>query len=207
MAPEVSRVGPGICSSQWTIERTIGNMGEEIKQHSNPFSNLAQRALRRSQTNALKAMVPDLERADKLPPWGSIDLGNKRMLLRAKDTVSRPVRIPEETVIKTYLRTNGVEMANTQILITRWSRLRLPNDQIARSAWKECLKPLEKVRMARCVKVSPRHPSITLILIFSSYDATTSSPLARSTIISRFLSTASWRLVMPRLSPARLRSG
>jgi hypothetical protein len=61
MAPEAIRVGPGACSSQWTVERTIGNLGEEIKQHSNLFANLAQRALRRSQTNALKAMVPDLD--------------------------------------------------------------------------------------------------------------------------------------------------
>jgi hypothetical protein len=39
---EVIRLGPPICSSQWTLECTIGNLGEEIKQHSNPFSNLSQ---------------------------------------------------------------------------------------------------------------------------------------------------------------------
>jgi hypothetical protein len=37
--------------------------------------------------------------------------------------------------------------------IIRWARLRLPNGQIARSAWKEKMKPLEAVRMARNVKV------------------------------------------------------
>ena len=42
---EVIRLGPPICSSQWTLERTIGNLGEEIKQHSNPFSNLLQRGI------------------------------------------------------------------------------------------------------------------------------------------------------------------
>ena len=45
-APETFRIGPGIISSQWVMERTIGNLGEEIKLHSNPFANLAQRALR-----------------------------------------------------------------------------------------------------------------------------------------------------------------
>jgi hypothetical protein len=39
---KVIRLGPPICSSQWTLECTIGNLGEEIKQHSNPFSNLSQ---------------------------------------------------------------------------------------------------------------------------------------------------------------------
>ena len=43
------------------MERTIGNLGEEIRQPSNPFANLSQRGLRRSQVNALKAMIPDLE--------------------------------------------------------------------------------------------------------------------------------------------------
>ena len=37
--------------------------------------------------------------------------------------------------------------------VTRWARLRLPNGQVARSHWKECLKPLGKVRTARNVKV------------------------------------------------------
>ena len=37
--------------------------------------------------------------------------------------------------------------------VVRWAQLRLPNGQVARSAWKEKLKPLEKVRMARNVKV------------------------------------------------------
>ncbi|KAJ6493798.1 hypothetical protein DFH09DRAFT_826544, partial [Mycena vulgaris] len=35
----------------------------------------------------------------------------------------------------------------------RWARLRLPNGQIARSAWKEHRRPLHKVRMARNVKI------------------------------------------------------
>ncbi|KAG2109538.1 hypothetical protein DEU56DRAFT_749953 [Suillus clintonianus] len=35
----------------------------------------------------------------------------------------------------------------------RWSHLRLPNGQVARSAWKEALRPLEKTRMSRNVKL------------------------------------------------------
>ena len=38
--------------------------------------------------------------------------------------------------------------------IARWARLRLPNRQIARSKWKEGMKALDKIRIARNVKVS-----------------------------------------------------
>jgi hypothetical protein len=61
VAPEVQRVGPLLYSSQWTLERTIGNLGEEIKQLSNPFKNLSERALRRAQVNALKVLISRLE--------------------------------------------------------------------------------------------------------------------------------------------------
>ena len=163
MSPEVTRVGPGICSSQWAVERTIGNLGEEIKQHSNPFANLAQRAIRRSQTNALKAMVPGLAPADNPLPHGALDLGHDYALLRAKDRVTRLVRSLEAAAINTYLRSKGIaSMDNSQIYVTRWSRLRIPNGQIARSEWKESLKPLEKVRMARCVQVLSYNHSCSL---------------------------------------------
>jgi len=58
---EVVCLGPPICSSQWTLEHTIGNLGEEIKQHSNPFANLSQHRIRRMHTNALVTMMLDLD--------------------------------------------------------------------------------------------------------------------------------------------------
>jgi hypothetical protein len=45
---KVLRIGPPVCSSQWMLEWTIGNLGEEIKQPSNPFANLSQRGIRRT---------------------------------------------------------------------------------------------------------------------------------------------------------------
>ncbi|KAJ7731697.1 hypothetical protein DFH07DRAFT_713706, partial [Mycena maculata] len=38
--------------------------------------------------------------------------------------------------------------------VTRWSRVRLPNGQIARSRWKESTKPLSKLRTSRNVSVN-----------------------------------------------------
>ncbi len=91
---EVICLGPLICSSQWTLECTIRNLGEEIKQHSNPFTNLSQRGIRHAQVNALKAMISDLDldRSTKEDlPCGSKDLGNSYLLLRAREAEPRPL--------------------------------------------------------------------------------------------------------------------
>ncbi|KAF8989523.1 hypothetical protein BDZ89DRAFT_974694, partial [Hymenopellis radicata] len=42
-APEVVRVGPGAYYTQFALERTIGNIGQEVHQPSQPFSNMSQR--------------------------------------------------------------------------------------------------------------------------------------------------------------------
>lgn len=158
---EIIRLGPGACSSQWTMERTIGNLTEEMKQPSKPYANLSQRALFRAQINALYAMIPTLDKDSKTEgklPRGSVDLGDGYVLLRAMDTCRRVITQPEEAALKDYL--SRIPECDPDLLddrwettVVRWARLRLPNGQIARSAWKESLKPLEKVRMARNVKV------------------------------------------------------
>jgi hypothetical protein len=152
-APETVRVGPGIIYSQWGMERTIGNLGKEIKQHSNAFANLAQRGIRRCQVNALKAMIPDIEPPENPLPRGAADLGGGYALLRAMDTTSRNVRLCEHHTIVTYLEANGGTLTRDTASVIRWAHLHLPNGQIARSRWKESLKALENLRISRNVKV------------------------------------------------------
>jgi Transposase family tnp2 len=151
---EVLRIGPPICSSQWTLERTIGNLGEEIKQHSNPFANLSQRGIRRAHVNALTAIIPDLDPNNSLKgalPRGSEDLKNGYVLLRARDKHRQCLRECEVEALQRFSPT----MLETGIMsVRRWARLRIPNGQICYSAWKELQKPLEKRRTARNVKVS-----------------------------------------------------
>src|ERR1700733_10639215 len=60
-------VGPVAIYAQWTMERLIGNLGREIGQHSDPYENLAQRAVRRCQINALKISNPSIEETPKTP--------------------------------------------------------------------------------------------------------------------------------------------
>lgn len=154
IAPEVARLGPGVYYTQWTIERTIGNLGEEIKQPSQPYANLSQRGVRRSQVNALKAMLPGLEQDTNRLPRGSVDVGNGYTLLRARDKTARKLPMDEEQVVLAYFQSvAGTLEIDSHPQITRWSRLRLPNGQIARSAWKERLKTIEHIRIARQVAV------------------------------------------------------
>ena len=150
---EVLRIGPPVCSSQWTLERTIGNLGEEIKQPSNPFANLSQRGIRRMRVNALKALIPDLapDRNDaNYLPRGARDLGDNFILLRAREKVPGPLRDCEAIALRDFLPGSQLE---DKICVRRWAKLRLPTGQNCYSAWKETQKPIEKRRTAHNVKV------------------------------------------------------
>ncbi|EJD38499.1 hypothetical protein AURDEDRAFT_30561, partial [Auricularia subglabra TFB-10046 SS5] len=83
LVPEYFRVGPGPLHAQWTLERHIGNMTDELRQHSNPYRNLAACSLRRAQINALKAICPQFDQtADgEKPPAYSVDLEDGYFLL------------------------------------------------------------------------------------------------------------------------------
>ena len=136
------------------MERTIGNLGEEIRQPSNPYANLSQRGLLRCQVNALIAMIPDLERTPPALPHGGLDLGNGFALLRARDRYDRSMQPCEARALAIYIQNlDGTELGSNCPKIARWARLHLPNGQIARSKWKEARKPLSKVCIARNVKV------------------------------------------------------
>jgi hypothetical protein len=152
IAGETVNKGPPICSSQWTMERTIGNLAQEIRLHnSSVYTNLSQRAARRCQVNAIKAIIPTIEPADNASPKGSLDVGQGYLLLRRRERTAHAVRPCEAQVILRYLSDNDIHITSAP-LVTRWARLRLPNGQVARSAWKENAMS-KQPRMARNVKV------------------------------------------------------
>jgi hypothetical protein len=156
LAFEVTRVGPPIISSQWTMERTIGNLTQELRQPSNPYANLAQRALLRCQINALKNIIPQLEEPVRLPR-NAIDLGDGYVLLRRRDTTARAVLPDEGLALVSYLRKLPIFTeipSQSEVSEVRWARLRLPTGQIARCLWTEQSKTLDRLRMARNVKVN-----------------------------------------------------
>lgn len=154
---ETFRIGSLICTAQFTMERTIGDLGGEIRQPSNPFANLAERALRRARDNALKAMIPDLDAAPP-PKVPVVELGDGYTLLHAREDRARPVGDHEDMVVFRYLEgLVGTEQArqiwvlDMKTSVQRWARLRLPNQQVCRTSWKEVENNM--TRISRNVKV------------------------------------------------------
>ncbi|KAL6305589.1 hypothetical protein BKA93DRAFT_730891 [Sparassis latifolia] len=182
LASEVSRLGPLIYYTQWTMERTIGNLGEEIKQPSRPYANLSQRGLRRSQVNALKVMVPLLAEEESRSNISNLtcNLGDGYHLLHAREKEARRVdSTVEADAIRCYMSEAGLLLQDRSAawhpVIARWARLRLPNAQIVRSAWKEiAVMDIENTRMSRNIKAHTgnNHGSaLAMVSLYSEPDA------------------------------------
>ncbi|KAJ3001952.1 hypothetical protein NUW54_g6112 [Trametes sanguinea] len=171
-APDmVVSLGSLICVTQLPMERLIGDLGSQIRQPSNPFANLSQRALRRCQENAIKALDSRINHAQDGPhqvPRGAVNLGHGFVLLRARDRSPRRVSPEEGCVFYDFLAVRepgfcaNKDRAAFTIKVHKWARLRLPNDTVVRSAWKEREKPLKKLRMARCVKFMDSHDRLNV---------------------------------------------
>ncbi len=81
-------LGPCIIYSQWSLENTIGNLGEEICQHSNTYANLVQCVLSRSQINTLKVMLPNLKTSEYTLPCGALYIRDRYVMLTATESVT-----------------------------------------------------------------------------------------------------------------------
>ncbi|KAG2342178.1 hypothetical protein BDR05DRAFT_976597 [Suillus weaverae] len=101
ICPCMVKKGPPICYSQWTMEHTINNLRQEIRQPSNPYANLSWEG----------AMIPD----------------------------SRPI-VPQGPAAEAIFRYLGHQH---NIKIRQWASC---------TAWRETLRPPEKLRPSRHVK-------------------------------------------------------
>jgi hypothetical protein len=61
IANRTFHIGPLVCYAQWTLETAIGNLGQEIQQDHDMFTNLAQRMVLHAQTNSLQARFLDIQ--------------------------------------------------------------------------------------------------------------------------------------------------
>ncbi|KAG1868828.1 hypothetical protein C8R48DRAFT_598226 [Suillus tomentosus] len=105
-ATEVQTKGPLICTSQWTMERTIGNLVIEMRQPSKPYENLLQRAFRRAQHNALMSIFPVLDPDYSKPPFPKWlrDIGGGYALLKQQEHHHHATTIAQGRVIRLYLQ-------------------------------------------------------------------------------------------------------
>ncbi|RDX42284.1 hypothetical protein OH76DRAFT_1458839 [Lentinus brumalis] len=157
LMPETFLRGPLWLISQWPMENAIGNLTREIGSDSLPYANFAERALRRCQVCALVAMFPALGQIEKLPK-DAIELGNDYVLL-AWGKAARATELPpdEAAALVTYLRGCNIVVPQTwKPAAWKWARLRLPNGQIARTAFGECKgeargKPVHRSRMVKVI--------------------------------------------------------
>ncbi|EIW74217.1 hypothetical protein CONPUDRAFT_67828 [Coniophora puteana RWD-64-598 SS2] len=150
---ETENKGPPICSSQWTMERMIGSLGREIRSQSSPYANLSQRATLRCQMNALSVMYDFLDQdtpQDTIPKGAIIPCAGY-VLLPKRDSTPTPVGQVEGQAIYLGMRERNIPVAQRPRVL-KWSRLRLPNGQVARSLWKESMMT-RRTRMSRNVKI------------------------------------------------------
>ncbi|EGO03135.1 hypothetical protein SERLA73DRAFT_48218 [Serpula lacrymans var. lacrymans S7.3] len=135
LVTKTQQKGPPICYAQWTMERTIGNLGQETRQPSNPYANLAQKGVRRCRVNSLLAAMPELGVPPKGLPDGAVELGDGYVLLRKRD------------------RYFSRSLLNTPKPFS-CARLKLRNGQIARNVWRESLKSVDKLQVSQNVSFS-----------------------------------------------------
>ncbi|KIK73653.1 hypothetical protein PAXRUDRAFT_177850, partial [Paxillus rubicundulus Ve08.2h10] len=140
--------GPPICDTQWMMERTIGNLGQELRQPSKPFANLSQEGIRCCKVNSLISIIPELGDPPKQLPHGSVDLVEGFVLLCkwAKHT-AYPTGNSAEEILRFLGPTRELPA------FKKWAHLLLPNGQVVHSAWREKLRSHEEIRVSHNVKV------------------------------------------------------
>jgi hypothetical protein len=143
IANEIVRMGPTIYYSQWTMERIIGLLKDQLRLHSDPYTNLAMVGMRMCQVNALKAMMPELDAAEQ-PPAGSVNVGEGYSLLRPRARRSEVLPEREDAAVCAFMEaTTGADDYERGQRYVRWARLALPNRTAARSVMKESKRPPE----------------------------------------------------------------
>ncbi|KAL0572505.1 hypothetical protein V5O48_009458 [Marasmius crinis-equi] len=151
---ELLRLGSLLELSQHTMECTIGNLVKELRLHSNPYENLSQRITERARINALHAIAPGLflDDPDSKLLRNSIDVGDQYVLLCPREDHNMDPEVLD--AFREFARHQKwrIEMSKFGLTVSRFSRLLLPNGQIARSWWHERKHPDEEVRRARNIK-------------------------------------------------------
>lgn len=146
-------MGPGICYAQWFMEKTIGNLGEEIGQPFNPFQNISEHGVRQAQVNTLVVLMLDFD-LPKVLPSVSKDLRDGYILPDTKEHYAHNMPDNELVCLQQFYTENSVELGmDWQRCVQKWGRLQLPNEQLVCCAWNEKVRLFQNVWIARSIMV------------------------------------------------------
>lgn len=194
LATETVRVGPMALLAQWVMERTIGNLGAEIRQHKDPYANLSNRALLRARTNTMYMIAPTIFKVPSISSGLNLEIGDGYALLHKRDETFYILNEEQSTALHAYLSSFHMAELDARPLdykVYRWARLRLPNGQISRSLWSE--RYMKKLpRRGRNVKLllpeqaesDPKERVGEVKFYFTYTDGQTSFPLAMVSLYS-----------------------
>jgi hypothetical protein len=149
LTPEIVHVGSLSALAQWTMECTIGNLGQELRLSSNPYANLSQQGVKWAQLNTLWSIKPNL--GISLKPKANqkfyVKAGAGYVLQHPCNSTPCIVPNSEAEAIQEFAALMGIDSAYANprpksISVCRWARLQLPDKHVACSAWKErCSNP------------------------------------------------------------------
>ena len=138
MAPETLRLGPLTCYAQWTLKMAIGNLGCEIHQDQDLYTNLTQCAILHAQINSMWARFPGVKLDFGVCGTASSNQTCEfvsapgYLFLPHWEKVPSPVGKDEFIALMVYWRAqqwpNRDHWHNT---VCRWAKLWLPNGQTA----------------------------------------------------------------------------
>ncbi|TEB35323.1 hypothetical protein FA13DRAFT_1910292 [Coprinellus micaceus] len=131
-SPETVRTGPQSLLSQWVMERTIGNL---------------------AQVNTIIALL-DLDPTPP-PPRGSTQYGKGLYLLHPTGPVTKMKKAEAEAFLEYALQQDPTfNIPDDGVTFAKKGCLRLPNQQIGRTAWKEKAKLADAaLRVSQMVKI------------------------------------------------------
>jgi len=112
------------------MERTIGNLGEEIWLHSDLYANLSQRTIECACVNALYALTLDLLHTTGKLPASACDIGNNYLLLGPHKHHEMDATTLEAFQTFSDLHHWRIKHGDS-LSVDRFARLLLPNGQVA----------------------------------------------------------------------------
>jgi len=110
-------------------------------------------------------MVPNLATSRKELPVGAQDIGSSYVLLGPRQLC----QIDEQAIkaMETFVLSQNWQMKERPTELYQFACLLLPNGQIAQSLWCERKRPVQKVRVARNIKVSSMYPLGMYLTVFT----------------------------------------